>query len=723
MQFGAIEWLNGLWLMLAVALLVAYAIWRAQQQLSRFIAPAVATRVTVGFSPRRRILKGLLLACALGLMCFGLARPQWNPQPEEITRVGRDVCFVLDVSRSMQAEDLAPNRLDRAKLWINDVAGILEGDRVALIAFAGTSVVKCPLTHDYGFFRLALEETDMQSVSRGGTLIGDVVRVALRDVFDVDEDDTEREARHRDIILITDGEDHESLPVEAAQVAGEAGVRIIAIGIGDPDVGTPIPLDDGAGRPQYLTYEGEIVQSRLDAEMLAEMARATPDGVFLSVATGDIALDEIYRDLVQDAEQKTLAEGTVMRYDEKFQIFLGLGLTLLIMETLISDSRRRRFSRAQQQAQAEQAHRGPQKPSQRVRFEAGGTVGGRNSIMTTTIAGALAALMLAYGTPLSSPTASAQITSPQTSEQGEEAAVPEDRASEELPFEVPEIDAQGRVPAGSAERQARLPDGASLRSEIRRGNSLYADGNYAAALEAYENAIGLDSASPEAKFNAGCAHYALGEYDEALRRFRDTVATPGTESELLDQAEYNIGRTLLERGQRDLQSNPQQAMQSLEQAEELFEGVARQRPEDRDAVRNLEFTRQTLRNLRDEMRRQEQMQQAQQQIADDLNELAEEQEEQAQSSQSPQTPQSEQPQPQPQQQQQQQEPESDLPQSQAESQQQGEDESSSQAEQQQQVQSQAGRGGAEQPSETPPQSRSEQQQPGQRPQSEPQPQN
>ncbi|MFW6286611.1 MAG: tetratricopeptide repeat protein, partial [Candidatus Sumerlaeota bacterium] len=147
----------------------------------------------------------------------------------------------------------------------------------------------------------------------------------------------------------------------------------------------------------------------------------------------------------------------------------------------------------------------------------------------------------------------------------------------------------------------------------------------AAALEAYENAIGLDSASPEAKFNAGCAHYALGEYDEALRRFRDTVATPGTESELLDQAEYNIGRTLLERGQRDLQSNPQQAMQSLEQAEELFEGVARQRPEDRDAVRNLEFTRQTLRNLRDEMRRQEQMQQAQQQIADDLNELAEEQ--------------------------------------------------------------------------------------------------
>lgn len=231
MQFAEINWLHAIWGVPLLIGLVLWAMMRSRQQMQRFVAAALAPRVTIGFSPRRRMLKGLLMATAFALVALGLARPQWNPQPEEITRVGRDVCFVLDVSRSMLAEDLAPNRLERAKLWIEDVTKVLEGDRVGLVVFAGSPVVKCPLTHDYGFFRLALEETDTQSVSRGGTLIGDALRLTLREVFGLSEADDQREARHRDIILITDGEDHESLPVDAAAVAGAAGVRLIAIGI------------------------------------------------------------------------------------------------------------------------------------------------------------------------------------------------------------------------------------------------------------------------------------------------------------------------------------------------------------------------------------------------------------------------------------------------------------------------------------------------------------
>src|SRR5207248_2088929 len=124
----------------------------------------------------------------------------------------------------MLAQDVAPSRLERTKIWINDLVGSLRGDRVSLVAFAGAAVVKCPLTLDYGYFRMSLEELSPGSVPRGGTLIGDAIRKTMSQVFDVGG---AAASRHRDIILITDGEDHESFPVQAAEQAGKDGVRII----------------------------------------------------------------------------------------------------------------------------------------------------------------------------------------------------------------------------------------------------------------------------------------------------------------------------------------------------------------------------------------------------------------------------------------------------------------------------------------------------------------
>jgi len=210
----------------------------------------------------------------------------------------------------------------------------LQGDRVGLIAFAGTAVIKCPLTLDYGFFRMMLKNIAPESVSRGGTMIGDALRTALDQVFD------DAENQYKDIILITDGEDHDSFPKEAAAEAGERGIRLIAIGIGDENEGRRIPVTDESGNRTFLKYKGQEVWTRLDADTLRQMVNATPGGRYLNVATGTIDLGDVYMKLVASAEKKALQSETVKRYEEKFQIFLAVMMGLLVLEMLISERKK-----------------------------------------------------------------------------------------------------------------------------------------------------------------------------------------------------------------------------------------------------------------------------------------------------------------------------------------------------------------------------------------------
>ena len=334
MNFAHYEWLHALWLVPVLGLVIWFAMHRRDVVLQRFAERVLHGAVNPRSSRLRQVMRGLLAILAIGALVVALARPQWNATPQNTTLVGRDVCIIVDVSRSMLAEDLAPNRLERSKLWIRDVLDVARGDRVALIAFAGTAVVRSPLTRDYGFIRMALEDLDTDSVSRGGTLIGDAVRLAMTDVFDLEEN------RHRDIILITDGEDHESFPIEAAIAAGGADIRIIAIGIGNDREGTLIPVVDEQGRRSYLTYNGEPVRSRLDENTLREVALNSADGRYLNVATGTVELDRVYERLVRDAEKSELESRSVIRYEEKFQVFLGIALTLLFIQSFVSSARR-----------------------------------------------------------------------------------------------------------------------------------------------------------------------------------------------------------------------------------------------------------------------------------------------------------------------------------------------------------------------------------------------
>ena len=328
-------------LLWAIPLLLAaylYASYRRRQALALFAEADLLKLINVSISVTKRRWKAALVLVAFALIVLAAARPAWNPKPKTLERMGRDVVFVLDVSKSMLAEDLAPNRLERSKLAIRDCIERLEGDRVGLVIFAGTAVVKCPLTLDYGFFRMMLQNVSTDSVARGGTMIGDAIRKCLDEVFD------DQEKEHKDVVLITDGEDHDSFPVDAASEVGERGIRIIAIGLGDEEQGKRIPITDKSGHQTFLKYKGQEIWSKLDADTLRKMVNATPGGQYLNVATGTIDLGDVYHELIAAAEKKELESKTVQRYEEKFQIFVAAAFALLCVELLISERRRGKHS-------------------------------------------------------------------------------------------------------------------------------------------------------------------------------------------------------------------------------------------------------------------------------------------------------------------------------------------------------------------------------------------
>lgn len=331
-----IKMLHLLWVMPLFAAFYMYAMYRRRKALKVFAESDLLKQINVSTSSIRRRWKAGVIIVAVGLIVFALTRPGWNMKPKTIERKGRDVVFILDVSKSMLADDLKPNRLEHAKLAIRDCIAQLEGDRVALVAFAGTAAVKCPLTLDYGFFRMMLEDISINSIARGGTMIGDAVWKILDDVFD------DLEKKYKDIILITDGEDHGSFPKEAAAKAGERGIRIIAVGLGDEQQGQRIPILDESGRKTFLkNKEQQEVWTKLDTDTLRLMVNATPGGQYYNVATGAIDLGNVYEKVIAQAEAKELQAKTIEQYEEKYQIFIALAFVLLCVEMAITERKRR----------------------------------------------------------------------------------------------------------------------------------------------------------------------------------------------------------------------------------------------------------------------------------------------------------------------------------------------------------------------------------------------
>jgi Ca-activated chloride channel family protein len=302
---------------------------RANAAIERILGPAMRARLVVAPSAARRRFQFVLLGLCGICLVVALMRPQWGFRHFAAPRVGADIMVALDVSRSMLAEDVAPNRLARAKAEIADLLSFLDGDQVGLIAFAGRASVLCPLTPDFGFLRTVLEVAGPASVTRGGTKMAEPIRKAVAGFGPAGE-------ASRAILLVTDGEDHDSFVLDAAREAAEADIKIIAIGFGD-EAGSEIPLTDPrtGARTLVLDTDGQPVRSRLDGDLLREIALAT-DGAYVPAGTGVLDLESIYEHHIARLTRGRLeARGHTVR-DEHYQWPLLLGLVFLVSSVLVA---------------------------------------------------------------------------------------------------------------------------------------------------------------------------------------------------------------------------------------------------------------------------------------------------------------------------------------------------------------------------------------------------
>lgn len=332
LHFERPGWLwPGLVCVLAAALFFVYRFVQKRRALLRFATANLFGQLMPTVSPSRQVIKAGLTVAAM--LCIGSAAmgPRWGTAEKTVRLSGIDIMVVLDVSRSMLAEDAGEPRLERAKQDIRDLLATLEGDQVGLVTFAGKAVLKCALTPDYGFYRLVLDEVGTHSAPFGGTLIGDAVRLAAEHFDD-------RIKKHKVIIVITDGEDHDSYPVDAARDAYEQrGIRVCTIGIGDPAQGRPIPIKED-GRFVNLTHEGEEVRSKMNPKVLREMA-TVGGGVFVDAGLRAIELDKIYQDIISkmDKEQREYEATKIERGQAWHWLFALTALILLFVEALLPE--------------------------------------------------------------------------------------------------------------------------------------------------------------------------------------------------------------------------------------------------------------------------------------------------------------------------------------------------------------------------------------------------
>lgn len=326
----AYSWvLHFLWLVpLAGVALLAYHRQRARA-LTRFADPELIGRLTGQLIPGVRVLKAALLLGALGLMIVGLAGPRWGSRFQEVTQKGVDIVVVADVSPSMMVEDVKPNRLERARREIQDFLKVVQGDRVALVAFSGAAYVQCPLTLDYAALEMFLQALSPELIATLGTDLGAAIDVGVS-VFDP------KAETDKVMILITDGEDNEGRGLEAARKAAGKGVRVFVFGVGDA-AGGPIP---GAGQGGFKKDgQGAMVLSRMDEESLRRIAAET-GGTYVRSVAGDLDLDALYFDGIRSrTTAQTLKSGKIRIEEERFVFFLLPALLLLLIEGFIPERR------------------------------------------------------------------------------------------------------------------------------------------------------------------------------------------------------------------------------------------------------------------------------------------------------------------------------------------------------------------------------------------------
>lgn len=351
--------LQWLWLLVPVALLFAMDLRRRHRVLQLFVSRSLLDDVSPRRSVARPIVKFVIFATGVASLIFALARPQWDPEEIELEQQGQNLLFCLDVSNSMRARDVDPSRLEAAKEAIRRlVTHLPAGNQVGLLAYAGSSELKCPLTPNYSHFLSRLSRVTFNSVDTGGTSLDKAIDMATRKIFgysakdiaqsadddrnkpDVGQTVMQNEKPREDenanvLIILTDGENHEGHAREMAVEAHRLGVALYIIGLGTKQ-GAPIPIEEN-GQIRHLQYQGRDVITTFDEASLRKVIEALPSRAgFLPAGSATVDLVDIYERAISKQGRETKQIRFTV-WQEKFQIFVGLGLALVILSTLISE--------------------------------------------------------------------------------------------------------------------------------------------------------------------------------------------------------------------------------------------------------------------------------------------------------------------------------------------------------------------------------------------------
>jgi Ca-activated chloride channel homolog len=325
---------------LAAIVLSAVLVARRRAARRRFAEPELLHRLSPRSSIERLRAKSALVVVAIVLLGLSAARPQMGTKMGVAKRRGVDLMLAIDVSASMRARDLKPDRLTKARLEASSLIDMLEGDRVGIITFSGEAFVQCPLTLDYGAASMLLSAVEPGTIPTPGTALGDAIRKATSAL-------STQPDRTKVLVVMTDGEDHGSDPDAAAQEAADAHVVIYTIGMGSTS-GEPIPLRPDEGSGYKRDKDGQIVMSRLDEATLMDVADKTGGRYFRATASAR-ELDAI-KEAISRMERGELESQMMAYYEERFQVPLALALALVVIETFLPEGIRRKRGKSNAQA-------------------------------------------------------------------------------------------------------------------------------------------------------------------------------------------------------------------------------------------------------------------------------------------------------------------------------------------------------------------------------------
>jgi Ca-activated chloride channel family protein len=515
MRFGNPSLLWALLLVPVLGLWLAAGLARRRRALSAFADEPILSRLVQAARFEKLVIKSIALVVAAAFILAAAARPQWGSTLEQVARKGVDVLVAIDISESMMAEDLKPSRLGKAREEASRLLDRLKGDRVGLLAFAGSGGVLCPLTLDYNAVRIFLDSLTPDMISYPGTSLGEAMKTALR-TFGSEE------RKFKVVVLFSDGEEQVD-PQEVERVAGEAaasGLVIHTIGTGTPS-GDPIPVRDRDAR--IVEYKkdasGRVVTTRLDETLLARIAQIT-GGSYYPATAAESEMDRV-AEAISGMDKKEMQAKLMTQYEERYQVPLAIGVAALLAESLLSARRRVRR----------------------------GVKSGARARAASLVIAATAMVSAA-----SAASASGVAANPLWAE-----------APAGLVAEGNRLYQEGHLAeALEAYRRAQqlAPDSQAVHYNI--GNALFKQGEYERAYDEYRQAFSAKERelAEWSRYNAGNAHFSRKNWPEAIRNYQEALRMNAADKD---------AKTNLELALRNMQQEKQKQQQEQDQNQQQDE--------------------------------------------------------------------------------------------------------------------------------------------------------